>query len=64
MSKAKKYPVALAGADWVAMRKIHLIVISQNPTSCQRWKARLPMRRITVSPELRAYLSAMKGACK
>jgi len=59
MSKAKRNPAALAGADRVAMSKKHLVLITQNNNPRQPWRSNVPMRRIPVSSELLSFLAAL-----
>jgi hypothetical protein len=39
--------------------KDHLAVVTQNGNPRQRWRARVQMRRIAVSSELRSFLRAI-----
>lgn len=50
---------ARAGTRNRANASNRLSLVVENPNPRQPWRARLPMRRVAVSPELAAYLSAM-----
>lgn len=61
MTLPEKHSPAPRGVskDRAEVNKNHLLLIRENATPRQRWRARVPFRRIKVSDELRAFLSAM-----